>query len=176
MQIGRVTKGGRNRAKSGDVIEIILEDGQFAYVQFLGGAHLLSWVRVLPGHFAERPPEPEFERLVAGQESYRVATNLPQTLTSYASIVGNYPVPDDSWECPVVRTRSNRARWSIDDSQGHYSADEFATLHPEIDQSELPWNSGASAGLLRHALSIDWHPRDAVDSRHEYPWSGTSPG
>jgi hypothetical protein len=155
------------------VIELELKNGTFAYVQYLGWADWMSWVRVLPGRFSQRPSASELDVLVAQHESYRVPTDLPVTLKDpKQEIVGNFPVPDECWERPPVRFAGGSAPWKINDSDGvRRTMDEYAELHPEIEQAELPWEAMASRGLMKHALLIDWHPRDAPDLRNCYPSS-----
>ncbi len=83
------------KPKVGDVFELVLRDGQLAYLQVVheqAGADLSEVVRVLAGRFAERPDD--LARAVAEPHEYLMFA-APRLMASqgYARLAGNWPVP-----------------------------------------------------------------------------------
>jgi hypothetical protein len=161
-------KKGRNykRLVLGDVIEIPLSTGRFAYAQYTynyvkppGWGKLF---RVLPGIFKSRPEDlPELVR--QGERFYAFCPLAPAVTQGWVTIVCNEKIPKQCRGLPVFKAcnrnfATGKKTWFIWD--GKRAAVKVGSLSPE--HYDLPLKQVISYGLLLERIESGWSPRDEV--------------
>jgi hypothetical protein len=171
-ELNKLIQRKRNRAKSGDVIEMIGESGSRLYVQFVGMAGVRPIVRVLPGLYPRRLDNDELPNLVVLDELHVLPSFIPAgPKNADALIVGEFPIPEGNLETPPLRAPAPD-RWQIIDADGIYlTRQEFGPLHPDIDQKQLAWSVIPSAALLRKMMETGWGPREATSGSNCLPFN-----
>jgi hypothetical protein len=158
-------KGIQKRLVLGDVIEIPLSDGLFAYAQFsnyedgpLGWGYM---VRVLPGVFSSQPTN--IKELVQVAERFcaffPAATALRKGLIR---VVAREGIPEQFRTLPLFRACNRKAQtgekiWYLWDG---VRDTRVGTLSPEF--YDLPLHQLISIDVLVERIEGDWSPRDEV--------------
>ena len=155
----------------GDVVQLLTSTGEAAYVQCVGRtekpAHAL--IRIMPG-FSEAPLDDEgLASLAAGdtlffsQGSFRLLMALTGSRAR-----GNYPVPGPCTGPQPLKLHQPSAEapggGAVSYGGRAYSAEEFARMHPDIDQTMLTeWSDVPSPGTLLRMIERGWRPWMAYD-------------
>jgi hypothetical protein len=155
----------------GDVIELLTSTGKAAYVQYVGetdrSAHEL--IRIMPG-FSNAPlDDAGLASLAAGdtvflsQGSFRLLTELTGSRAR-----GNHPVPGPCTGPQPLKHHQPSAEapggGAVSYARQNYSAEEFARMYPDIDQTMLTeWSDVPSPGTLLRMIERDWRPWMAYD-------------
>jgi hypothetical protein len=155
----------------GDVIELLTSTGKAAYVQYVGetdrSAHEL--IRIMPG-FSNAPlDDAGLASLAAGdtvflsQGSFRLLTELTGSRAR-----GNHPVPGPCTGPQPLKHHQPSAEapggGAVSYAGQNYSAEEFARMYPDIDQTMLTeWSDVPSPGTLLRMIERDWRPWMAHD-------------
>jgi hypothetical protein len=160
----------RISTRPGDVGFLALISGHRVYLQLACRTDLGDLIRVLPGRHADVLDAEALLALVSGPSEFLTLGMFTATLQlPGADKVGKFPVPPELQVCPPLRvglTKSARAPrgWSINFNGVHMSDEELNRLHPEIDQTELPFTSVPFPGLLRSRIEAGWRPWHDSDS------------
>jgi hypothetical protein len=158
-------------AQIGDVTELVTSTGQAAYVQFVGGAERPGHdlIRIMPGYWSPPLDEAGLASLSAGdtaffcQGSFRLLMGLTGSQAR-----GNYPVPGPCTGPQPLKLHETSAAepggGPVSYAGQRFSAEEFARLHPDIDQTMLTDSAAApSPGTLLRMIEREWRPWMADD-------------
>ena len=155
----------RVRVGLGDVIELTTSAGMFAYIQLTGemrpGENL---IRVLPGLFGAPLDEDSLARLIAGESAFLSGGFFKDMITRAGGRArGAYPIPAACAAPQPLRTRLHGSpapgSWWVEYGQRELPAQEFARLHPDIDQTMLAMKgSFPFADTLLRMIECEWRP------------------
>ena len=169
-------------------MEVDLENGRWAYIQLVGLTYVTkerdrpkaSMVRVLQGVYASPVPDEKMELLVGRDAAFFSQVPLGGML-AYGRLRGNWTVLERESAVPDTRywmTRSveNPHGWKVKTPDRPLSEREYSKIHPEIDQSMLPFEYIPTPARLRWLIEVGWTPRVAR-SRTDDWWNneGTYP-
>ena len=155
----------------GDVIQLLTSTGTAAYVQYAGMTErpALELIRIMPGHSDAPLDDAGLASLVAGdtvflsQGSFRLLLALTGSRAR-----GNYPVPGPCTGPQPLKHHQPPAKapggGAVSYAGQNHSAEEFARMHPDIDQTMLTeWSDVPSPGTLLRMIERDWRPWMAYD-------------
>jgi uncharacterized protein DUF4259 len=155
----------RGRVGLGDVIELTTSAGMFAYIQLTGemepGENL---IRVLPGLFGAPLDDDGLAGLIAGESAFLSGGFFKEMITRAGGRArGNYPIPAACAAPQPLRTRLFHSpapgSWWVEYAQREMPAEEFARLHPDIDQTMLAEKgSFPFADTLLRKIECEWRP------------------
>ena len=173
----------------GDVVEVELENGNWAYLQLVGLTHVTkesgipkaSMVRVLSGVYATSLSDEKIGSLVERDAAFLIQVGLGGMI-EYGGVRGHWSLPDRESAIPDIRmwaapSAENPHGWVVVDSEhGLLTEREYADRHPEIDQVMLPFNAIPAPARLRWLIEVGWTPREARSRRDDW-WKdkGTYP-
>jgi hypothetical protein len=155
----------------GDVIQLVTSTGQAAYVQFVGRGERPGHdlIRIMPGCSGPPLDDAGLASLSAGdteffsQGSFRLLMGLTGSQAR-----GSYPVPAPSTGPQPLKFSRTSAQepggGPVTYAGQSFSAEEFARLHPDIDQTMLTESDAVpSPGTLLRMIERDWRPWMADD-------------
>lgn len=165
------------RYRTGDVAQLLTSTGQVAYIQLIGktDAPAFDLIRVIPGLFSPPLGEDSLAVLVGGQTAFLSQGSFRAMLALSGSLArGNFLVPGP---CAEPQPLKHRLPVSRDAAAGpvtykgeSFSADEFARLHPDIDQTMLADASIIpSPGKLLRKIECEWRPSMGTDDEWMFP-------
>ena len=146
----------------GDVAQLLTSAGQAAYVQFIGKAGQFGFdlIRVLPGLFSLPPWGGGLAALIGGDTAF-LSHGLFRGMLSLdgSQHRGNYPVPPPLRGPQPLKLHLKRGGGSITYQGRKMSAEEFATLHPDIDQTMLAdWARVPFPDTMLGMIEQEWRP------------------
>jgi hypothetical protein len=180
---GRSKHASRRRAKIGDIFEVQLTDGRFAYIQFVfddrrrppGFSGNGPLVRALPGNFLARPSEAALVELVARSDE-RFLIHFPCTVYAWRGsadassggidYVVSAPVPERLQRLPRFKSfnqnETGRRVWYVKEmtSEGFKSTQLGEKLPQEMLDDPLPWVVNLPA--LVEKIESGWTHRTVV--------------
>ena len=174
----------------GDVVEVELENGNWAYIQLVGltyvtkesGIAKASVVRVLPGVYASPLPDERIGLLAQRDAAFFSQVALGGML-EYGRARGHWPLPERESLVPDRRMwwapdSENPHGWKVITSDDELlTGREYSERHPEIDQAMLLLDEIPVPARLRWLIEVGWTPRDAKSRRDNW-WKeegGTHP-
>jgi hypothetical protein len=145
----------------GDVAQLLTSAGQTAYVQFIGKEERgLSLIRVLPGLFRVPSWGDGLAALIGGDTaflslgSFRGMLSLPGSQHEE-----NYPIPPPLRGAQPLKLHLKGGGGSVTYQGRKMSAEVFATLHPDIDQTVLAdWARVPFPDTLLGMIEREWRP------------------
>jgi Domain of unknown function (DUF4259) len=163
--------------RTGDVTQLLTSTGQVAYVQLIGrtDAPALDLIRVLPGLFSPALSESSLAVLVGGETAFLSQGSFRAMLTLNGSVArGNFLVPGPCAGPQPLKQRLPSSRESgagpVTYKGERFSADEFARLYPDIDQTMLADASTIpSPNKLLRKIECEWRPWMGADDDWMYP-------
>jgi hypothetical protein len=162
-------RSGPPKMTKGDIIEVDLPSGHFAYIQDLGPGRGSRLVRFLPGTFGTPLRGDRLESLVRGGSLYRSHCFVELLLVEDgARIIANLPIPVGEGSMPPMVTMSSPRdwrRWWVTDENGvKLRAQEYLDLHPgtEIDHI-VKSNDMPGPKELRARIEAAWSPTNQVE-------------
>jgi hypothetical protein len=163
--------------RTGDVVQLLTSVGKVAYIQLIGktDAPAFDLIRVMPGLFSPPLSEGSLAVLVGGETAFLSQGSFRAMLTLSGSLArGNFLVPG-----PCAGPQPLKQRLPVSRQPGtgpvtyrgeRLSADEFARLHPDIDQTMLADASTIpSPGKLLRKIECEWRPWMGTDDDWMYP-------
>jgi len=165
----------------GDVVEVELQNGNWAYIQLVGltyitsGIPKASLVRVLSGIYESSVPDEKIQHLVELDAAFFSQVALGGML-DYGRMGGQWPLPDKESAVPDLRmwtapSQENPHGWLLVTSDHELLTErEYSEIHPEVDQAMLPLDEIPVPARLRWLIEVGWTPREAR-SRRENWWS-----
>jgi hypothetical protein len=165
----------------GDVLEVELENGNWAYLQLVGltyvtkesGIPKASMVRVLSGVYASSLPDEKIGTLVERDAAFFIQVALGGMI-EYGGVRGHWPLPDRESAIPDMRmwtapSAENPHGWLVVASEHELLTErEYSERHPEIDQAMLPQDSIPVPARLRWLIEVGWTPREAASRRDDW--------
>jgi hypothetical protein len=152
-------------AQVGEVIQVLTSTGKAAYVQVAGRmeGHAFDLIRVMPGVFSPALDDADLASLVAGDTVF-FSLGSARLLMGLAGSQdrGKYPVPG---RCAGPQPVKHH-RLAADAPGGggvryagtSFSAEEFARMHPDIDQAMLTESAVPSPGTVLRMIERGWRP------------------
>jgi hypothetical protein len=161
----------------GDVAQLLTSVGKVAYIQLIGrtDAPSLDLIRVMPGLFSPPLGEGSLAVLVGGETAFLSQGSFRAMLALSGSLArGNFLGPAPCAEPQPLKHRlpvsRDSAAGSITYKRERFSADEFARLHPDIDQTMLADASIIpSPGKLLRKIECEWRPWMGTDDEWLFP-------
>ena len=165
------------RYRTGDVAQLLASTGQVAYIQLIGrtDAPALDLIRVMPGLFSPPLSESSLAVLTGGETAFLSQGSFPAMLKLSGSLArGNFLVPAFCAGPQPLKQRPPVSRESgvgpVTYKGEKFSADEFALLHPDIDQTMLANASIIpSPGKLLRKIECEWRPWMGTDDEWMLP-------
>jgi hypothetical protein len=169
-------RGASERLSVGAVVEVRLDTGEVAYLQYACPGWHAPIIRALPGTFPLPLQRQDLRRLVGGPVLFVTQFHLDGLITSrQGSVRGQLAVPAIDAGMPFFRTAVPRSErnpdgWGIIDLGGtDLTGQQFAQAHPGIALPSLPlWLIPLQPTLLR-MLEAQWTPRLAVGNDLRLP-------
>ena len=170
--------------RTGDVAQVLTSMGRVGYVQYIGrtDAPAFDLIRVMPGLYSPPLGDDSLAVLIGGETAFLSQGSFRAMLLLDGCLgKGNYPVPAP---CSGPQPLKKRLPASLDASIGSivykgakYSADEFARLYPDIDQTMVAAASIVpSPDKLLRKIECGWLPYMGTDDSWMYPEeTGESP-
>jgi hypothetical protein len=151
----------RIKPKVGDVFEVSLLDGQYAYLQMVSDSEFGDIVRVLAGRFGSACSD--IASLVDEPHEYMMLAALRILLSEgHARRVGNLPVPaHGAWsglQYTLISGRSGRVERRVLSDGGRSALGQFDVLPPPSERRSIPL---AWLGPSLYAVSHLMASRDA---------------
>jgi Domain of unknown function (DUF4259) len=165
------------RYRPGDVAQLLTSAGKVAYIQLASRteAPAFDLIRVMPGLFSPPLSEGSLAVLAGGETAFLSPGSFRAMATLKGFVTrGNFLVPGP---CAGPQPLKHRPSESSESGVGsvsyqgeRFSADEFARLHPDIDQTMLAAASTIPSpdNLLRQ-IECGWRPWMADDDDWMYP-------
>jgi hypothetical protein len=165
------------RYRTGDVAQLLTSAGKVAYIQLTGrtDAPAFDLIRVLPGLFSPPLSEGSLAVVAGGETAFLSQGSFRAMLALNGSVArGNFPVPGPCAGPQPLKQRPPVSRESgagpVAYRGGRFSAEEFARLHPDIDQTMLASASTVpSPGKLLRQIECEWRPWMGTDDEWMYP-------
>jgi Domain of unknown function (DUF4259) len=149
------------RVREGDVVQLLTSAGQTAFIQFIGKEDRgLDLIRVLPGLFSVPPWGDALAALIGGDTAFL-------SLGSFRGMLGlagsrhkeNYPIPPPLRGPQPLKLHLKGGGGSVTYQGRKMPAEEFATLHPDIDQTMLAdWARVPFPDTLLGMIEQEWRP------------------
>ena len=163
--------------RAGDVAQLLTSAGKVAYIQLAGraGAPAFDLIRVMPGLFSPPLGESSLAVVVGGETAFLSQGSFRAMLALDGSVTrGNYQVPGPCAGPQPLKQRPPASRESgagpVSYLGERFSAEEFARLHPDIDQTMLASASVVpSPGKLLRQIEYEWRPWMGTDHEWMYP-------
>ncbi len=151
----------------GDLLEIPLPSGRFAYIQVLRKGNLAPWVRVLMGRYHEHLSPAKLEEITSCTEYFTGCMVRLMVRDGLATVVHHVPVPGDLANAPQAVRRTplprDASRLQIETWDGRVvSPGEYEAQHPGDPFEDLPLNSIPMPDLFIKLLDAGWIPRDGM--------------
>jgi len=173
----------QTRFQPGDVVEVELQNGNWAYIQLVGLTYVTkersrpkaSMVRVLPGVYASRLPDEKIEVLVARDAAFFSQVPLSGML-AYGQVRGRWSLPAHESVVPdtrywMQRSDENPHGWKVVTSGRQPMTErEYSKVHPDVDQTTLPFEYIPTPARLRWLIQVGWTPREARSQTDDW-WS-----
>jgi len=163
---------GPGPARLGDVIQLLTSTSQAAYVQFVcrtvGRDPAVDVIRIMPGLASPPLDDANLASLVAGDTAFfsHGSFRLLMRLTG-SQARGNYPIPGSCAGPQPVKLRRRSAEvpggGPVQYAGLSFSAEEFARMHPDVDQTMLSESEVPSPGTLLRMIEREWRPWMADD-------------
>jgi hypothetical protein len=155
----------RARVRPGDVVELATSAGTFAYIQLASVTERNDdLIRVLPGLHGH-PLDDAGLAVLAGGESAFLAFGFFKAMITRAGgrARGNYPVPAACAAPQPLRRglfdSTAPGGWEVKYGEREFTAEEFAGLYPDIDQTMLAkWGDFPFADTLLRMIECGWRP------------------
>ncbi len=156
----------------GDVIQLLTSAGQVAYIQLAGrtGARgpAVDLIRIMPGLASPPLDDAALVSLVAGDTAFFSPGSFSLLLGLTGSQArGHYPIPGP---CAGPQPVKFQRRSAEAPGGGHvrytgqtHTAEEFAQMHPDVDQTMLTDPEIPSPGTLLRMIGREWRPWMADD-------------
>ncbi len=163
--------------RTGDVAQLLTSTGKLAYIQLLGrtDAPAFDLIRVMPGLFSPPLGESNLAVLVGGETAFLTQGSFRAMAMLEGFVArGNYPVPGPCAGPQPLKHRLPESResgvGSVSFKGERLSADEFARMYPDIDQTMLAdaLTIPSPEGLLRW-IECEWRPWMGTDDDWMYP-------
>ncbi len=149
------------QVRVGDVVQLLTSAGQAAYVQFIGEDDRgLDLIRVLPGLFSVPPWGDGLAALIGGDTAF-LSLGLFRGMPSLAGSQhkGNYPIPPPLRGPQPLKLKPTEGGGSVSYQGRTMPAEEFARLHPDIDQTMLAdWATVPFPDTLLGMIEREWRP------------------
>lgn len=152
----------------GEVVEVTLKSGKYAYCQNINNDPPFPLVRTMPGIFEAPLPKTEVAVLCADGTQFVAQFPLKVLLTNrHAKTIGVFEYPEELSTRPPIRhfakvSDRNPDGWFIIDDRGRsFGGAEFAERFPGIDQSSLPVGTIPGIGLFLRMIEAAWTTRRA---------------
>jgi Domain of unknown function (DUF4259) len=149
------------RVGVGDVAQLLTSAGQVAFIQFIGKEDRgLDLIRVLPGLFSAPPWGDALAALIGGDTAFLSLGSFPgMSRLAGSQHKGNYPIPLPLRGPQPLKLHLKRGGGSITYQGRKMSAEEFATLHPDIDQTMLAdWARVPFPDTMLGMIEQEWRP------------------
>ena len=146
----------RIKPKAGDVFEVTLRDGRYAYLQMVCDSGFGDVVRVLPGRFGSVCDD--VASLVDQPHEYMMFVDLRNLVREgYAVRVANHPVPaQGAWaglRYALVHGRSGKIDRRVL-SDGRSAVEQVAVLPPASERRSVPlWWIGPAMDVMYHLMA-----------------------
>ena len=175
------SKSATLRVKAGFVVELRTSRGLLTYLQFSGKSEIADLIRVLPGIFTTTFSDDELSSLVVGDTAF-ISQGWFKSILELESVRprGIYPLPKSCagpqpLKLLVPASDKNPRGWRVRYMDGvSLTAEEFAILHPDIDQTMLTHWSIPAPELLCRQVECEWRPW-MHDQGWMYPEKGVGP-
>jgi hypothetical protein len=163
--------------RTGDVVQLLTSVGKVAYIQLIGrtDAPAFDLIRVVPCLFSPPLSEGSLAVLVGGETAFLSPGSFRALLALNGSLArGNFLVPGPCAGPQPLKQRLPVSRepgvGSVTYKAERLSADEFARLYPDIDQTMLADASNIpSPGKLLRMIECEWRPWMGTDYDWMYP-------
>jgi hypothetical protein len=161
------------QSRTGDVAQLLTSGGRVAYIQLIGrtDAPAFDMIRVIPGFFMPPLIDSSLAVLAGGGTAFLTQGSFRGMLTIGGCVArGNYQVPSPYADPQPLKLRPLGSRESdigpVKYRGQTFSAEEFARLHPDIDQTMLADGSiVCSPGKLLRKIECEWQPWMGNDDR-----------
>jgi hypothetical protein len=166
----------------GDVAQLLTSTGKISYIQLIGQDQRgLDLIRVMPGLFSVPLWGESLAAFVGGETAF-LSLGLFRGMLALdgARASGNYLVPPVCAGPQPLKSRSGESpdpgRGPVTHQGQRLSAEEFARLHPDIDQTMLTdWATIPFPGSLLRMIECDWRPWMGGDKAWMYPEDSDQP-
>jgi Domain of unknown function (DUF4259) len=155
----------RVRVRVGDVVELATSAGTFVYIQLIGEMELGGdLIRVMPGFFDVPLDQESLTRLISGGEAAFLSGGFFKSMVTNAggTARGNYPVPAAFADPQPLRTGLGPSPapgdWWVTFGGRKLTAQEFARLYPDIDQTMLADRGIPGTDTLLRMIECGWRP------------------
>jgi Domain of unknown function (DUF4259) len=178
--VGRPASPAKTQNRTGDVVQVILSAARVAYVQLIGRTDrpVFDLLRVVPGLFSPPVSDGSLAVLIGGDTAFLSQGSFSAILATGRCLArGNYPVPGS---CAGPQPLKLRLPGTREPGAGpvrykgqRFSAEKFAHLHPDIDQTMLcDATTIPSPGKLLRMIEREWRPWMGNDDSWMYPEDG----
>lgn len=156
--------------KRGDIVEILLPSGRYAYAQQVAEGHVAPLTRVKAGVFTLPLSRSEVLSLMEGEDQFAIQFPLDVLLDSGAGrVVGVSVVPEGFASTPIrvfaSKSDRNPEGWYIVAPNGErVSGSEYARQVPSCDQTVLPIWSVPSIQLFLRMIDTGWTTAKAKEN------------
>lgn len=155
----------RPRVRPGNVVELATSAGTFAYIQLASVTEQnKDLIRVLPGLHGQPLDDAGLAVLAGGESAFLTLGFFKAMITRVGGQArGNYPVPAACAAPQPLRTglfdSTAPGAWEVEYGEREFTAEEFAGLYPDIDQTMLAkWGDFPFADTLLRMIECGWRP------------------
>lgn len=182
QEVGLPSRHAEVQYRTGDVAQLLTSVGKVAYVQLIGrtNAPVFDLIRVMPGLFSPPLGDGSLAVLAGGDTAFLSQGSFRAMLMMSGSVArGNFVVPGPCAGPQALKLRlseSQEAAAGLVEYRGQkFSAEEFARLHPDIDQTMLTDADVPFPDKLLRRIKCEWRPWMGDDDSWMYPEGSARP-